>query len=566
MKEKYNFREFFYLCIPDNPKANKKAVCFSCIRKHTLPIAISKPKCFVSNKALLCCNHLKKCENFAHEYHESEREEILSRKVPEDEKKNKTQAIINESKMETDKSTTAAPSNSIIKQSTLSGYVSQSFSNKDIPYFENLVLLLMMVSNGLSFTFLEYKETQEVFRFIAPALKLSGRHTISNRILFKSANQLSISIVEQAKSNAIGITAAFDGWTNVKDPTLKQEHLFGFVLITSSGKTLIWGAKDISDQRSKTEDVKMLIKNLMNNAKLKQIKINYFVSDSAGEYAVAKCQLRVEYPSKVFLPCMAYQMNLVVRDIFKESLQYKQISKNAVRIVSYFHSFPYFTGLLRNEQTSCYGQTIALITPGETRWNSYYFCFRSILKTEAALKFEENIIDFWESAKGLAPEFSKLALHLFGICVNAALVECLWSNMGFLHSTRRNKLHHKKVLAMAQLRSDILCKRKRDNIEISERQYKQLHIAEPIQEYQSDEEDTNDNDDNINSEQWTKIIEDWIKMVNAEINIDNTEVIGEDIYEFEISGQSIHPADNPLVKWKLLDLFNETLEAPVNMF
>ncbi|PKY18204.1 hypothetical protein RhiirB3_454056, partial [Rhizophagus irregularis] len=173
MKEKHNFREFFYLCTPDNPKANKKAVCFSCIRKHTLPIAISKPECFVSNKALLCRNHLKKCENFAHEYHESEREEILSRKVPEDEKKNKTQAIINESEMETDKSTTAAPSNSIIKQSTLSGYVSRPFSKKDIPHFENLVLL-MMVSNGLSFTFLENKETQEVFRFIAPALKLPG--------------------------------------------------------------------------------------------------------------------------------------------------------------------------------------------------------------------------------------------------------------------------------------------------------------------------------------------------------------------------------------------------------
>ncbi|PKY60881.1 hypothetical protein RhiirA4_485112 [Rhizophagus irregularis] len=172
MKEKHNFREFFYLCIPDNPKANKKAVCFSCIRKHTLPIAISKPKCFVSNKALLC--------------------------LPEDEKKNKTQAIINESEMETDKSTTAP------------------FSNKDIPHFENLVLLLIMVSNGLSFTFLENKETQEVFRFIALALKLPGRYTISNHILSKSANQLSISIVEQAKGNAIGITAAFDSWTNVK--------------------------------------------------------------------------------------------------------------------------------------------------------------------------------------------------------------------------------------------------------------------------------------------------------------------------------------------------------------
>ncbi|PKB97256.1 hypothetical protein RhiirA5_301866 [Rhizophagus irregularis] len=83
---------------------------------------------------------------------------------------------------------------------------------------------------------------------------------------------------------------------------------------------------------------------------------------------------------------MAHQMNLVVGDIFKESESYKVVSKNAVRIVSYFHSSPYFTGLLRNEQKSIYNQTISLITPGETRWNSFYFCFNSVLKTEAALK------------------------------------------------------------------------------------------------------------------------------------------------------------------------------------
>ncbi|PKY29610.1 hypothetical protein RhiirB3_530594 [Rhizophagus irregularis] len=140
-----------------------------------------------------------------------------------------------------------------------------------------------MVSNGLLFTFLENKETQ---RFIAPALKLPGRHAISNRIFSKSAKNLTQSIVKQAKADVIGVTAAFDGWTNVK-----REHLFGVVFITSSGKT----------------------KTLVINSLKLMIR-----------------QLRIEYPSKVFLPCMVHQMNLVVGGIFKESLQYKQISKNAV--------------------------------------------------------------------------------------------------------------------------------------------------------------------------------------------------------------------------------------------
>ncbi|CAB4392853.1 unnamed protein product [Rhizophagus irregularis] len=112
-----------------------------------------------------------------------------------------------------------------------------------------------MVSNGLSFTFLKNKEIQEVFRFIIPVLKLSEHHIISNRILSKSAKQLT-----------------------------------------------------------------QLIVDLMNNVKLKQIKINCYISDSAGEHATARCQLRIEYSNKVFLSYITHQMNLVVDDIFKKSL------------------------------------------------------------------------------------------------------------------------------------------------------------------------------------------------------------------------------------------------------
>ena len=72
-KTKHNFREFFYLYVPDNPKANKKAICSSCIKKHTLPIVSLNPECFVSNKALLCRNHLKNCVNFKNDYNEKKK-------------------------------------------------------------------------------------------------------------------------------------------------------------------------------------------------------------------------------------------------------------------------------------------------------------------------------------------------------------------------------------------------------------------------------------------------------------------------------------------------------------
>lgn len=55
-------------------------------------------------------------------------------------------------------------------------------------------------------------------------------------------------------------------------------------------------------------------------------------------------------------------------------------------------------------------------------------------------QFGENVLGFWEFASSSTKELGPLALHLFGICVNAASVERLWSSMGFLHTNRRNCL------------------------------------------------------------------------------------------------------------------------------
>ena len=89
--------------------------------------------------------------------------------------------------------------------------------------------------------------------------------------------------IATAQKDLDGVTAAFDGWTNVR-----FEHLFGVVFITSEGKTITWGAKDISSERSKTQDVINHIKDIMEEVSKHQINIKCFVSDSAGEYAAAR--------------------------------------------------------------------------------------------------------------------------------------------------------------------------------------------------------------------------------------------------------------------------------------
>ena len=61
----------------------------------------------------------------------------------------------------------------------------------------------------------------------------------------------------------------------------------GVILITTSGQPLVWGAYDISAERSKIEDVIRHIENLISETNKEHINIKAFISDLAGEYAAA---------------------------------------------------------------------------------------------------------------------------------------------------------------------------------------------------------------------------------------------------------------------------------------
>ncbi|CAG8732458.1 24526_t:CDS:2, partial [Dentiscutata erythropus] len=55
-------------------------------------------------------------------------------------------------------------------------------------------------------------------------------------------------------------------------------------------------------------------------------------------------------------------------------------------------------------------------------------------------QFKGNILKFWEFVSPSTKELGPLAVRLFGICINAASVERLWSLMRFIHTNRRSRL------------------------------------------------------------------------------------------------------------------------------
>ena len=55
-------------------------------------------------------------------------------------------------------------------------------------------------------------------------------------------------------------------------------------------------------------------------------------------------------------------------------------------------------------------------------------------------QFGNDIHKYWCWVRSAYPEIGTVAARIFGICINAASVERLWSNMGFLHTKNRNRL------------------------------------------------------------------------------------------------------------------------------
>jgi hypothetical protein len=276
-------------------------------------------------------------------------------------------------------------------------YMPKQLSEESIETFYQL-LLCATVSCGWSFNWVENQEVIELFEFINPGITLPSRKTLSNTILFNSKNEIQNKIDNVAKQDEIGLTISFDGWKNIS-----KQSIFGAILITSEGKSLVWGASNISTDRQTAIECEKHIETWLNKAKDNDIKINAVVTDSASGFVAAKNALKRKHHKIIFLPCFAHQINLCVGDIFKSSPVFQKTSTNAVKIVSYFNESTYFLGLLRVEQYQIYNKLISLQRPGKTRWNSYYQCMDSILKTKVALKILIAKYQFVENGLEISP-------------------------------------------------------------------------------------------------------------------------------------------------------------------
>ena len=94
-------------------------------------------------------------------------------------------------------STVSSHSSVNSRQSAISNFLCRPLSANDQLWFEQL-LLRMIVSNALPFTFVENEDTIAVFEFLIPGLKLPKRKVIGGKVLMKSAQLLQENIIKTA--------------------------------------------------------------------------------------------------------------------------------------------------------------------------------------------------------------------------------------------------------------------------------------------------------------------------------------------------------------------------------
>ncbi|CAH1768919.1 8613_t:CDS:2, partial [Entrophospora sp. SA101] len=407
-KEKHQWTLYFTITKERVNKSNYGAKCKACI-KNLEPATSVK---VITNKKKICRNHLKHCDYFKAELSSEALNEFL-RKIDEEEKeervknKHKKRKIIN---IDNDGSeisevdelqfvSVASSSKSIRnkfqglkflnnnlppqfennpRENTIQYYMPRKLSEDSQKQWERLVLRAT-ISCGWSFNWVDNPEAKAMLNFANKGLNLPKRRSLSDRILEDESHMVRIKLQEMVKEENIGLTVLFDGWKNCV-----KQSILGLVIITSEGKSVIWNAVDISGERSRAIDAISQIESWLNDNK--ELKIICIVTDSASGFASARSTLRVKYKNITFLPCFAHQINLVVGEIFKESIDFEEASEKAIKIISFFNKSAYFMGKLCKEQKILYKKYISLQRPGDTHWNSYHRCFTSLINSKQALE------------------------------------------------------------------------------------------------------------------------------------------------------------------------------------
>ncbi|CAG8519355.1 9759_t:CDS:2, partial [Scutellospora calospora] len=457
-------------------KSNKFAVCKFCIDGSTYDDALKNR---ITNTQRECRRHLDSCKYFIEKYpSEAERNNILN-PILENNLQEKISST-NSSRGSSGKRVRLGLNNDL----SLDNYFAKPLSDKQKEKLEQQILRAT-ISCGIAFTWVDDPEMKKLFHYINPAIELPKRRTLSGRILTYAANNIIELQKKDMQIDKLGAMLTYDGWKNIK-----KESLLGIALINSKGKISIWGVEDLLGKRIRWPEIVEITNDLFSKFEDNDIKVNCLVTDSAPEFMAARSQgldtSLINFPEDILTNLLdnswwsdLQQLELLLL-LYCAALNKLQCDHARLHDV------------LHKRRWNIWEQPLLLLSfllHPKYRDNMFNKQIRNLsfphferlypFRDEDYQQFGKNddILSFWNFVSGFTEELHLIAQRIFSICISSASIERLFSTMGWLHNFRRNQLKPEKVVAMCQIRSDLIYSRRIEEINESKKKFIQTRVA-----------------------------------------------------------------------------------------
>lgn len=242
--------------------------------------------------------------------------------------------------------------------------------------------LHMMISNGVHFSFLEEKSTQELLKFLNPTAEknLPSRSELYGRILqeevFEVEKQVKTCLMKYG-----AVTLCIEGWRHSR-----TRNVLGINAMLPDGSSFLISVQPQVNKRLGPQETLNLVEEILTSERLREVKITAFVLGSSCSFTLPLQQLRASHPERVFLPCFAHQVALTLGDVFKCSPLFLQILSRCLIIIEHFDRSPADMKLLREKQVAIHGKTSIFFYPRDKKWKSQHECVMSILRNKRVLQ------------------------------------------------------------------------------------------------------------------------------------------------------------------------------------
>ena len=112
----------------------------------------------------------------------------------------------------------------------------------------------------------------------------------------------------------------------------------------------------------------------------------FLTCDSEPAHTKARKEMKLKHPDKIFLPCIAHQVNLVVKDILKKIPELSSVASSTASLVGTIQRSTQLTAALAEQRIAMKRRQHTLTSPGETRWCSISTMFDSVLENQLPLQ------------------------------------------------------------------------------------------------------------------------------------------------------------------------------------